>query len=36
MKCETCGNKKMEVLEPRKQWICQECGSLWTKEGVEK
>lgn len=32
MKCENCGNKKMEVLEPRKQWLCQDCGSIWSKD----
>lgn len=35
MKCENCGNPKMEVLEIRKQWICQKCGSLWTKDDDE-
>jgi len=31
MKCENCGNKKMEVLENRRQWLC-DCGSIWTVE----
>jgi len=31
MKCETCGCNKMEVLEINKQWLCNNCGSLWTK-----
>jgi len=32
MKCESCGNPRMLVLEPRKVWFCQRCGSLWVKE----
>jgi len=30
MECESCGCKKMDVLESRKQWLCPECGSIWT------
>lgn len=30
MKCESCGNPRMLVLEPRKAWFCPKCGSLWT------
>ena len=35
MECENCGNPKMEFLEKRKQWICQECGSFWTYESLD-
>jgi len=34
MMCESCGCSKMDVLMSRMQWLCPDCGSIWSVEYI--
>jgi predicted RNA-binding Zn-ribbon protein involved in translation (DUF1610 family) len=34
MMCESCGCSKMDVLMSCMQWLCPDCGSIWSVEYI--